>query len=48
MSDKAQQARIELLLGELRLPTVKRIYEKVGREVSTEAGRRYQKKCCRN
>ena len=38
MSDKAQQARIELLLGELRLPTVKRIYEKVGREVSTAGG----------
>ncbi len=38
MSDATQHARMELLLSELRLPTVRRIYQKVAKEVSTAGG----------
>jgi DNA replication protein DnaC len=38
MSDATAEARIQLLLGELKLPTVKRIHSKVAREVSLAGG----------
>jgi len=38
MSDRAQEVRVELLLSTLRLPTVKRLYKKVAKEVAASGG----------
>lgn len=38
MADASVQGRVELLLAELKLPTVKKVYQKVAREVAHAGG----------
>ena len=38
MSDRAQEVRVELLLSTLRLPTVKKLYRKIAKEVAASGG----------
>ena len=38
MSDSVMKARVELLLGELKLPTIRQMHEKIAKEVATSGG----------
>jgi len=38
MADAAQEARVDLLLGELRLPSMRRTYRKLARQVAEAGG----------
>lgn len=38
MSESAMKARVDLLLGELKLPTIRQVHEKIAKEVATSGG----------